>query len=394
VPLVKVRPLTTLVALIVAFLCGIAVSASAQAHYEGSTGPGSAYEIDVPSPWNGDLVLYAHGIVQAFLPVTPPSLQDGYAGLRRHLLAGGFAVAASSFSSNGWSLADAVRRTHQLSGLFASKAGRPRTTYLLGHSLGALAIVKLAEEHPTQYDGLLAMCGPVGGAIAELQYAGNARVTLDYYFSDLLPGGAFDVPAGTEYLSPFDAGGPNALFLKVFTAFSANPTAVFQWATAAQLPFNTPAELGNSALYVVGFLLRYTNDFIDRVNGKVPFTNDAMAYQVNITPDAATNAYLSALLNAGVERFTADRAALNYYEHNYEPSGQIQVPVITLHTLRDPAIPFKHETMFADGVATAGASQWLLQRSFDRWGHCAFTPSEVEAAFADLVGWVSSGRRP
>src|SRR2546430_1069865 len=110
-------------------LCGIAASASAQSHYEGTTGPGSTYEIDVPAAWNGDLVLYAHGIVQASLAVAPPSEQDGYPALRARWLDKGFAVAASSYSSNGWSLADAVRRTHQLSGVFASTTGRPRHTY-------------------------------------------------------------------------------------------------------------------------------------------------------------------------------------------------------------------------------------------------------------------------
>jgi hypothetical protein len=55
VPRVKAAPLTTLVASLVALLCGTPVSASAQAHYEGSTGPRSAYEIG--EPWNGDLVL-------------------------------------------------------------------------------------------------------------------------------------------------------------------------------------------------------------------------------------------------------------------------------------------------------------------------------------------------
>jgi len=41
------------------------------------------------------------------------------------------------------------------------------------------------------------------------------------------------------------------------------------------------AELGNAALCVVGFLVRYTADFIERVNGKMPFDNEAVAYQVN-----------------------------------------------------------------------------------------------------------------
>ncbi len=368
--------------------------ASAQIHVEGATGPGSLYQIDAPAHWNGDLVIYAHGIVEASLPVVLPSSQDGYAVLRDQLLASGFAVAASSYSSNGWSLGDAVRRLHQLEGLAGSKIGKPRRTYLVGHSMGALAITKLAETYPGQYDGALTLCGPVGGASAELQYAGDARVTLDYFFPGLIPGTAFNIAPGTTYLSPFDPGGPSPLFLQVFSAFSAQPDKVFQWAVAAKLPFISNAELANSALYVVGFLVRYTNDFIERVNGKMPFDNQNVQYQLNVTPDPVTNAYLTALLNAGVERFTADRAALNYYERNYAPSGHITFPMISLHTLRDPAIPFSHETAFASLVAAAGRSHWLVQRPINRWGHCAFTPSELTTAFGDLVGWVQTGQRP
>ena len=185
-----------------------------------------------------------------------------------------------------------------------------------------------------------------------------------------------------------------ATLVQVYTALSGNPAATFQWATAANLPFANPAELGNSALYVIGFVLRYTNDLIERVHGKLPYDNRDTLYQVNVTSDPATNAYLAALLNAGVERFDADRAAVNYYTRNYAPSGRIGIPVLTLHTQRDPAIPFSHEAMFADAVSRANRSDLLVQRPVDAWGHCAFTPGQVQAAFTDLVRWVTTGQRP
>ncbi len=135
--------------LVVMALLSVPVAGFAQVrHLEGKTGPGSFYEMDVPTPWNGTLVLYAHGIVQADQPVVPPTIQDRYNELREALLAGGYAVAASSFSSNGWALADAVQRTHQLGKLFASKFGQPTETILVGSSLGGLAVVKLAEKYP------------------------------------------------------------------------------------------------------------------------------------------------------------------------------------------------------------------------------------------------------
>jgi pimeloyl-ACP methyl ester carboxylesterase len=365
-------------------------TAAAQSHYEGAIGPGSSYEIDVPAAWNGDLVLYAHGIVQASQPVVPPTSQDGYAAIRTALLARGYAVAASSYSSNGWALADAVRRTHQLSGIFKSKVGAPARTLLVGHSMGALAIAKMAEVYPGQYDGALPMCGPLGGALTEVQYAGDARVTFDYYFPGVLPGGPFDVPEGI----PYESNPPSPLFLQVYGALLSNPAKMQQWALAAKLPFASAAELGNSAFYVVGFVWRYTNDLIARVNGKLPYDNRDTVYQVNATADPAVNAALSAQLNAGVARFDAARPALNYYERNYQPDGGISFPVVTLHTLRDPAIPYDHENQYAALVAAAGRSDWLVQRAVNRWGHCAMTTGEVLDAFTALESWVQTGVRP
>lgn len=373
-----------------ACLAALSAPAAAQTHIAGDIGPGSTYEIDVPAVWNGDLVLYAHGIVQASQPVVPPSTQDGYAPIKAALLARGYAVAASSYSSNGWALADAVRRTHQLSGIFRSKVGAPARTLLMGHSMGALAVARMAEVYGGQYDGALPMCGPLGGALMEVQYAGDVRLTFDYYYPGLLPGGPFDVPDDIPYTS----NPPSPLFLQVYDALIGLPSpdpAKFQkmqqWAVSAKLPFVNAAELSNSSLSVVGFVWRYTNDLIARVNGKLPYGNRDVVYP------AATPA-LANQLNLGIARYDADRAALNYYEHNYRPDGSIGMPVVTLHTTRDWAIPFTNEATYAATVAAAGRSAWLVQRSVNAWGHCTMTTSEVLDAFTTLETWVRTGVRP
>jgi pimeloyl-ACP methyl ester carboxylesterase len=385
---------TVALAVVIAAAALAPAAARAQMHFEGEVGPGSTYAIDVPAAWHGSLVLYAHGLVNADLPLVPPSQLPEYAVVRNALLAGGFAVAASSYSSNGWALDDAVRRTHQLSGLFADTVGEPRRTFLMGASMGALVAVKLAETHPKQYDGALAMCGPLGGALAQVQYVADARVIFDHYFPGVLPGTPFWVPAGTSFLSPLEPGGPSPLFVSVVAALAADPAATIRWAAAANLPFNDMAELANSALFVIGSSLRATNDLIARVNGKLPYDNSEVEYVVDATADPVLNAFLSAVLNQYVARYDADRAALNYYDRNYTPSGRIGVPVVTLATTRDPWIPALHEALFADAVAAAGRSHLLAQMPINRWGHCSFTVPEAQAAFATLVQWVETGVKP
>ena len=372
-------------------------AASAQTHFEGAIGPGSTYEIDVPPGWsNGSLVLYAHGLIPADQPLASPSQLPEHVLVRNALLASGFAVAASSYSSNGWALADAVRRTHQLSGIFTDKVGVPRRTYVVGASMGALVAVKLAETHPDQYDGALAMCGPLGGALAQVQYVADARVTFDYYFNGVLPGTPFHVPEGTTFLPPGVPGGPSPLFVSVAQAMAANTFATLQWASAANLPFatNNMAELADSALFVIGSSLRATNDLIERVNGKLPYDNTHTQYVVRVSPNPDDNVFLSLQLNSGVQRFEADQAALNYYERNYTPSGKIGIPVVTLYSERDPWIPAFHEELFRSAVNAAGRSELLVQYPIDRWGHCSFTVAEAQAAFGSLVQWVETGVKP
>lgn len=366
----------------------------AESHFRGQTGPGSIYEIDVPANWNGSMVLYAHSLFTADQPLLPPSQLPEFVLVRDTLLASGFAVTASSYSSNGWALADAVRRTHQLTGIFQAKVGAPRRTYLMGASMGALVAVKLAETHPNQYDGALAMCGPLGGALAQVQYVADARVIFDYYFPGVLPGTPFYVPPGTSFLPPSVPGGPSLLFLKVVQAMADDPASTIAWASAAKLPFNDGTELANSALFLIGSSLGATNDLIERVRGKLPYDNRNVDYVVDATGDPVQDAALSVLLNAKVARYDADRAAVNYYDRNYTPSGQIGIPVVTLSTTRDPWIPALHETLFAGTVTAAGHADLLKQLSIDRWGHCSFTTLEAQAAFATLVQWVETGVKP
>src|SRR5262245_41409162 len=137
------------------------------AHVEGEVGPGALYRLDVPEHWNGDLVIYVHGYTEeSGAPVALPAIDY----LRGPLLARGFALATSSFSSNGYALKEGFTQSHQLRGLFTSKFAVPRRTLVVGQSLGGIIALKLAETYPEQYDGAMFGCGVIGGTRSEITF--------------------------------------------------------------------------------------------------------------------------------------------------------------------------------------------------------------------------------
>ncbi|KHE67371.1 hypothetical protein, partial [Halobacillus sp. BBL2006] len=75
-------------------------------------------------------------------------------------------------------------------------------------------------------------------------------------------------------------------------------------------------------------------------------------------------------------------------------SGQINVPVMTLHTIGDLFVPFSMEQLYAERVAENGKSDMLVSRAIRAVGHCEFTPAEETDAFADLVEWAEGGEKP
>ena len=353
---------------------------------EGETGPGAQYALHVPERWNGDLVLYAHGIRDASTPVDLRD-QDGYQAIRDQLLAQGYAFGYSSYSENGLAIQDGGQRTHQLSGIFTSKFARPERVFLMGHSLGGVVAVKLAEAYPQQYAGALAMCAQLGGTQATADYMGHVRVLFDYFYPDVLPGDAMNIPEGVDPMTQ--------VIQPASLAMGSNPAAVgailaIMAAQGMPVPGATPAQFAESIITALVFGVRALPDLLDRTHGHIPFDNTTTVYG-----SAALPAALVSHLNATVDRFAATPDAVNYLQRYYQPSGRLQVPVLTLSNVFDPiSTPF-HEPTYAATVAAAGTSSLLSQRrAATPYGHCRITPTEAVSAFSALVGWAESGLRP
>src|SRR5262249_10762956 len=104
-----VRRSRLILALAVILLLSLAAAPQAQAAVTTLTGnlpDGATFLIEVPSPWNGTLLLYSHGYV---VPGAPNPARDvGDPGTRAFLLANGFALAGSSYAHAGWAIQEAL----------------------------------------------------------------------------------------------------------------------------------------------------------------------------------------------------------------------------------------------------------------------------------------------
>ena len=364
---------------------------------EGETGPGALHSFHIPRDWNGTVVHYAHGFRDAG-PEPDLRDQDGLFALRERLGALGYAVAVSSYATNGFAVKDGAQRVHQLRGLIAAELPAPADRHVLvGHSLGGAVALDLAERYPTQYDGALLLCGMVGGSLAQTQYLGHVRALFDFHYPNVVPGSVLGVPAGTT-----------VTLAQVVAAVQQNPMGLFAIGSTAQTPLpyvpsgavTNPQSLAFQTLVgslfgAVSFQVRGVNDLVARVHGKSAFGNDDTEYTLG-TPLLPAGAIAPAIAaaQAGVARYELAPSARNYLTHHFAPSGELRIPVLTLHNTWDPAVPLFHETLLRERVEAAGATPFLLQRQVPTYGHCAITGDQVMQGVAALTGWIASGVKP
>jgi len=266
--------------------------------------------------------------------------------------------------------------------VFTDRFGAPSRVYIGGASMGGLIAIKLVEQHVNAFDGIVAACAAAGGTRAQYDYLASTRAIFDVLYPGVLPGDAGALPPGVDI--------PTAIVQPALLAMQASPAEALALAAVDQtpVPFASPAELAESiATALTGHALSFI-DLVPELHGKKYFDNRDVLY-TGLLP-----AHVLAGINATVDRFAASPSALNYMEQYYEPSGNLEIPMIMLSTSRDPVVPGFHQESYLNRVAAAGRSDWLVQQTIDRYGHCNFTPAELATAFTDLVAWVEFGLEP
>jgi pimeloyl-ACP methyl ester carboxylesterase len=373
------------VLLLCTLLAAFAV-ATAQQTYNGTASDGSLYQFVVPDTWNHQLVLYAHGIVDPQEPIALPS-DSGFTTFRDALVANGFAVGYSSYAANGYAIKEGVRDTDALRKQFTDLVAKPTKIFLVGVSLGGGVVIDLAETKSEHYDGVLPMCGVIGGSPLEVQYVGNGRVLFDYFFPGVIPGTLLHTPLQTyDPSTPGNVGYDVAEALVIGLDPTLSPTLpTLQLANTLGLEFASPTELITGLVEVLGFDVRYVNDLLARTNLASPYGNTKVWYQGSLDDK---------LLNEKVERVKVTPEGLDYLERYYQTTGEIKIPTVTLHTLRDPLVPYWHELVYRKLAYEHHRQRLLVQQYVNRFGHCEFDASEVAGAFTGLVEWVDYGVKP
>ena len=117
--------------------------------------------------------------------------------------------------------------------------------------------------------------------------------------------------------------------------------------------------------------------------------NQSVSYQLD---DVVGNSQAEDELNAGIVR-VAD-PIYDFDAEMYPVTGNIEIPVLTLHTLGDLFVPFSMEQLWAQRIADAGNADLFRARAIRSGNHCSFTVEEEVTAFAELVAWVQYGIPP
>ena len=346
---------------------------------------GAGYRIEVPDQWNGKLVMWAHGYRG-----TGPELTVDNHPLREFLVAQGYAWAASSYSRNAYDPAQGARDTHALTQYFNGRFGKPSRTYISGASMGGHVTGIVAEQWPASYDGAMPICGVLGDY--EL-----FDFFLDFNVAaQTLSGVGKTYPYGADYLSatvPATKTGLGPAFPYVLNANGLNFKALVQLRSGGVRPvFDQGWQFWNGVAGDFLFGLGVGDGTLPRQPG-VAVQNSDVTYQFDTL---AALSPAEVVFNGTVQRVTADPQARrrNGLANVAPTTGDLRIPMLTLHTLGDLFVPFHMEQEYARRVSGHGAAHLLVQRATRDFGHCSFTGPELVTTFVDLAKWVEGGVKP
>ncbi|WP_194396839.1 alpha/beta hydrolase family protein [Microbacterium atlanticum] len=379
--------------------------------YSGSLSNGTTWLASVPADWNGTVLLYSHGYRPSFVPGNPAAVAPDDA-TKALLLERGYALVGSSYASSGWAVPTAVDDQLQSLDAMLDETGLdPEYVLAYGTSMGGLVTGRLAELAGDVIDGAMPTCGLMEGAVDLNNYqldgahaidqllAVNQDIDIEGY--DTL-GEAF---AASAALTAAVQAGQQTPEGRARVALAAALFHLSDGAPAAEAPTD-PAVLQQSLfsqlVSTIGFVTPGRFDIESTAGGNATW-NAGVDYQKLFAQSADRRLVQELYRQAGLDLkadlatltatadVVADPGSVETLRASSGLMGDLQVPVISLHTLDDVLAPVQVEQEYAEDVRTAGDRNLLRQFQVDRVGHCSFTPAEIAAGIEALQDRVESG---
>ena len=386
---------------------------------------GAPYRIRKPAAWNGVLLVYGHGYRdKADHPGEVDNRNADIApdpGLEPILLGQGYALAGSAYKDNGWAVEEGYVDSLALVDFFKTNVGVPERTLFWGFSMGSVIGFKNAET-TNVYDGVMCGCAVGSGSPQSWDAAGDLLLAYDVVFGmDTSWGNPGDVRDDidfeTEVLPKLGAELNDAVNFPAFEFIrlvvgvpgrGINPPDFFPGWAVTDMFFTTEArsELERRAGGAI----------VQNLDRNYDISAEERAYLNGLgVPDAQIDAWLSSMNNQRI--FSASESARIYLKEHRKYTGNIRVPVLTLHTTIDELVPVTQENAYARIITSASRpnffvkrrnipsgglfpyrgfrrSNLLYQTYTDRNGHCNFTGEQLITAINVLNDWVATKMRP
>jgi pimeloyl-ACP methyl ester carboxylesterase len=387
-----------------------AVAAPPQKH-EGTIG-NAKFRVEVPSNWNGTLLLYSHGYYPNETAPPETLLANRIHDTPEWLLRNGYALAASDFEGlYGLAIEPALRDQIALLDWFEANVDKPRRTIATGTSMGGGIAAQLAERNPGRFAGVLSMC-----AEHDAQSTWNTALDITFTVKTLLAEGkdidlvkARDPAASSEALKDAVLGAQNDDKGRARIALAAAFGNIPGWYSPHEPePADNTAKVADQAKWIYGAYVwgmgpqGGREDLERRAGGNPSFTVGVDYRRLlgkSYLRDEVKKAYEAAGLNldedldklAKAPRIAPDPRAVAYMYRYTVATGRMPVPIVTLHSARDGGAVSDQERWYAEQI---DRPERIRQLYVSRGGHCGFSAAEELTALKTLLHKVDTGHWP
>ena len=376
----------------------------------GTLHDGATYVIQVPASWNGTLVLYSHGYVTPGSPNPATDVGDPLTG--QWLLSHGYALAGSSYATTGWALQQAIPDQLATLNTFDRRVGTPDRTIAWGHSLGGMITAALLQVAPDRFTAALPMCGVVAGGVGTWNQGLDSAVAVQQLLGPTSGLQVVNITAPTtnlgiaETLLATAQATPQGRARIALASALADVPGWFSPASPEPAPTAYVSQEANQFLWqtqVDGpFAFALRAELEARAGGNVSWTTGVnFTTQLALSSDSAEvhALYVAAGLSLSADLATiqastpiaANPAAVKYLTKYIVFNGDLDRPVLTLHTTGDGLVVNQDEQAYRNVAQDTGDGQMLREGYVSRAGHCTFTPAETIAAFQTLIHRVNTG---